>query len=167
MSKKDLPMTTAVRMLRDANVNFTPHFYKYEDKGGTKVAAESLQVTERETIKTLVMESDDGSGKKAPLIVIMHGDKEVSTKQLARFIGVKTVSPASEQAVTKYTGYIPGGVSPFGTKQKLPVYVESTIFNLSCIYINGGKRGFLVEIDPKILKNILPVTEVNVGIAEP
>ena len=115
-------------------------------------------------VKTIVMEGQDASNKKSAFLVLMHGDREVSTKQLARLLAVKTVTTASEAAVTKYTGYVAGGVSPFGTKQRLPVYVESTVLALDRMFINGGKRGFLVELNPTELRKVLELTEVEVAI---
>jgi Cys-tRNA(Pro) deacylase len=160
MSKIEIPVTAAVRHLRSKNVLFTPHFYKYEEHGGTKIASSSLSIPEHDTIKTIVMETD----YKQPLIVLMHGDMEVSTKQLARIIGVKHVEPCDERTADKHTGYIFGGTSPFGTRKQLPVYAEKSIFQLEKIYINGGKRGFLVEITPADLEKALPITKVEVGI---
>jgi Cys-tRNA(Pro) deacylase len=160
MSAIDFPVTTGVRFLRDQKILFTPHLYAYEPKGGTAVSARELGIEEHRIIKTLVMESDP----RTQFLVLMHGDKEVSTKQMARVLNVKSVSPSSEQTALRVTGYQVGGISPFGTKQKLPVYAEQTIFNLPTIVINGGKRGFLVEVDPATLKNALQVTEVNVAV---
>jgi Cys-tRNA(Pro) deacylase len=134
--------------------------YRYEEHGGTRHAAEMLQVPEHAVIKTLVMETDSYD----PFLVLMHGDCEVSTKQLARFLGVKRVSPCDAASAHKYTGYQVGGTSPFGTRKQLPVYVESTILALDKIYINGGKRGFLVEIDPQDLQKALPVKNVEAAI---
>ncbi|MDI6804321.1 MAG: Cys-tRNA(Pro) deacylase [Bacteroidota bacterium] len=155
MSKAETPGTAAVRYLREKKINFIPHFYKYEKHGGTKVASSSLNIPEHNTIKTIVMETDS----KQPFIVLMPGDMEVSTKQLARIISVKHIEPCDERTAEKHTGYIFGGTSPFGTRKQLPVYVEKTIFNLNKIYINGGKRGFLVKITPKDLENALPITK--------
>ena len=117
-------------------------------------------------VKTLVMEAQGDGPRRAPLLVVMHGDLEVSTRQLARHLGVKAVSPATEAGVEKYTGYAPGGVSPFGTRAALPVYVEETVLALGRAYINGGKRGFLVAIDPAILVTLLSAVPVRVGIRE-
>ena len=139
---------------------FVPHLYDYVEKGGTCESAKQLGVDEHTVVKTLVFETNE----KKPLIVLMHGDREVSTKNLARYIGVKSVEPASPDRASKLTGYLVGGTSPFGTRTKIPIYVERTIFDLDKIYINGGKRGFLVEIDPSILRDILKSEEVEVGI---
>ncbi len=156
----EYPVTTAVRSLREKKIDFKPHLYEYEEHGGTHLSAVTLGVPEHEVVKTLVFESDS----RKPFLVLMHGDREVSTKELARTIGVKRVVPGSEQAATRATGYVFGGTSPFGTRTAMPVYVEKSIFDLKRIYINGGKRGFLVEVDPGVLKTVLGVTEVEVAI---
>ena len=156
----DYPVTPAVRVLREKKIAFEPHLYEYEERGGTRRSAGELGVDEHAVVKTLVMETE---ARKA-LVVLMHGDREVSTKQLARRLGAKSVQPCSPDAAQKHTGYVVGGTSPFGTRARLPVYVERTIFDLPKIYINGGKRGFLVSIDPKILRDVLPVEEVEVAI---
>ena len=160
MGKPDYPMTTAVRALREKQIAFTPRLYAYEEHGGTRTSARELGVDEHTVIKTLVMESDP----KSPLIVLMHGDCEVSTKQLARALGVKQITPCTEAAVTRLTGYLTGGCSPFGTRTRIPVYAEATIFALPSILINGGKRGFLVEIAPKDILRVLDVTEVHTAV---
>ncbi len=138
----DHPITPAVRYLREKGVDFTPHLYDYVEKGGTRESAKQLGVDEHAVVKTLVFETNE----KKPLIVLMHGDRQVSAKNLARHIGAKSVEPATPERASKHTGYLVGGTSPFGTKTTMPVYVEKTIFDLDHIYINGGKRGFLVEI---------------------
>lgn len=143
---------------------FTPHFYNYLDRGGTRHAAVSLHIDEHAVVKTLVMEAERDAGGKRPLLVLIHGDLEVSTKQLARYLKVKTVSPASAAAVEKYTGYLPGGVSPFGTRSSLAIYVEQTVLDLEIIYVNGGKRGFLVAIRPSDMQGVLAAVPVAVGI---
>jgi Cys-tRNA(Pro) deacylase len=154
----DIPVTAAVRFLREKNVDFLPRIYKYVEKGGTAESAKQLNVDEHSVIKTLVFETNE----KTPLIVLMHGDREVSTKNLARHLGVKSVQPATAETASKVTGYQFGGTSPFGTRIKLPVYVERTILGLEQIYINGGKRGFLVEIEPAALRSLEPAV-VEVG----
>ena len=154
------PVTPAVRLLREKKVEFEPHLYNYEEHGGTRHSAASLQVDEHAVVKTLVMETD----ARQPLIILMHGDREVSTKQLARAIGARSVEPCNPQTAQKHTGYMVGGTSPFGTRTRMPVYVERTIFELPKIYINGGKRGFLVGIDPKVLREVLQVEEVEAAI---
>ena len=156
----DFPVTAAVRFLREKKIDFTPHLYNYVEHGGTSESAAQLGVDEHRVIKTLVFETNE----KKPLVVLMHGDREVSTKNLARLIGVKLVEPASADRATKWTGYIFGGTSPFGTKTRVAVYIESSIFDLDKIFINGGKRGFLVEIDPAAL-NILNAQQVDVAIS--
>jgi Cys-tRNA(Pro) deacylase len=156
----EYPITQAVRYLREKKVEFVPHFYDYVEKGGTAHSAEMLGVDEHAVVKTLVFETSE----RKPLIVLMHGDASVSTKELARYLKVKSVEPATPEKATKITGYLVGGTSPFGTKTRLPVYVERTIFELEKIYINGGKRGFLIEIAPRVLKEVLQVEEVEVGI---
>jgi Cys-tRNA(Pro) deacylase len=163
MKDRDTPVTAAVRVLRNAGVFFVPHFYDYIEHGGTKHAAASLGVNEHLVVKTLVMETQEAGRRKA-FLVLMHGDQEVSTKQLARFLGVKAVSPASEADVERNTGYIPGGVSPFGTRTSLTLYVEQTILDLATIYINGGKRGFLVEIQALELTRVLGAIPIRIGI---
>jgi Cys-tRNA(Pro) deacylase len=159
MSKTDYPVTPAVRMLREQKIDFEPHLYDYQEHSGTARSAAELGVDEHQVVKTLVMETD----RREPLIILMHGDREVSTKELARAVGVKTVAPCKPEVAQKHTGYMVGGTSPFGTRKRLPVYVERTIFELPKIYINGGKRGFLVSLDPQALKAALPVHEVAVA----
>ena len=156
----DYPVTPAVRLLREEKVAFEPRLYDYVERGGTRHSAEALGVDEHAVVKTLVMETD----AHKPLLVLMHGDREVSTRQLARALGVKSVHPCDFASAQKHTGYLVGGTSPFGTRARLPVYVERTIFELPVIYINGGKRGFLVEIAPGVLRDVLPVEEVEVAI---
>jgi Cys-tRNA(Pro) deacylase len=158
--KTDFPITPAIRVLRQHKLNFEPHIFEYVEKGGTKHSAEVLGVDEHAVIKTLVFETD----AKKPLIVLMHGDLQVSTKNLARHINVKTVSPVSPEKANKLTGYLVGGTSPFGVKTLMAIYAEKSIFQLSKIYINGGKRGFLVAIEPKVLREILLIQDVEVGI---
>lgn len=156
----DYPVTPAVRVLRERRVEFEPHLYEYEERGGTRASAEALGVDEHAVVKTLVMETE----ARRPLVVLMHGDREVSTKNLARHLGVKSVRPCDPQTAQKHTGYVVGGTSPFGTRARLPVYAERTIFELPRIYINGGKRGFLVSLDPQVLRDLLAAEEVEVAI---
>ncbi|MDI1240895.1 MAG: aminoacyl-tRNA deacylase [bacterium] len=156
----DFPITQAVRFLREKKVDFVPRLYDYVEKGGTRESAKQLGVDEHAVVKTIVFETNE----KKPLIVLMHGDQEVSTKNLARFLNVKSVEPATPDKASKWTGYIFGGTSPFGTRTKMPVYVEKTIFELDKIYLNGGKRGFLLEIDPAVIRTALDMAEVSVGI---
>ena len=160
MAKEKFPITLAVRELKAEQVEFTSHFYDYKEHGGTAVSARELGVDEHVVVKTLVMEDD---GKK-PLIVLMHGDLQVSGKQLARTINAKSVLPCSPETAQKHTGYLVGGTSPFGTRSAMPVYMEETILNLPRIYINGGKRGYLVGIDPNDAMRVLKPVLVKVGI---
>jgi Cys-tRNA(Pro) deacylase len=159
VTKEKPPVTAAVRALRAAGVPFTDHPYAYEEKGGTAVSARELRVDEHRVVKTLVME-DEG---KHPLVVLMHGDRQVSTKELARILGVKSVAPCSPETAHRHTGYIVGGTSPFGTRKALPVYMEETILSLPRIFINGGRRGYLIGIDPKDVARILKTVLVNVA----
>lgn len=154
------PITPAVRLLRDKKIAFTPHLYDYQERGGTRHSALSLGVDEHAVIKTLVMQTD----ARDPLLILMHGDCEVSTKTLARTIGAKSVQPCDPATAQKQTGYLTGGTSPFGTRSELPIYAERTIFCLPRIYINGGKRGFLIEIEPRVLRDVLNAQEVKVAV---
>jgi Cys-tRNA(Pro) deacylase len=160
MSKEKSPVTPAVRMLREFKVQFTEHPYKYEERGGTEVSARELGVDEHAVVKTLIMEDDS----KNPLIVLMHGDLEVSTKNLARLLNAKSIQPCEPDVAQKHSGYLVGGTPPFGTRKTMPVYMEETILSLPKIYINGGKRGYLVGIDPKELMRVLKPVLVRVGI---
>ncbi len=153
------PQTPATKVLEQHRVAHTNHLYDYEDHGGTKVSSRELNVPEHEVVKTLVMEDENAK----PLIVLMHGDLKVSTKELARQISVKKIEPCKPEDAQRHTGYLVGGCSPFGTKKRLPVYVEKTVLDLSRIYINGGRRGFLVGIDPRELVRVLSPTVVEVG----
>lgn len=149
-----------MRTLRDHGVEFTTHTYDYEEKGGTSASSRALGVPEHAVVKTLVMEDD----RKEPLIVLMHGDKQVSTKNLARSIGARSVTPCKPEIADKHSGYQVGGTSPFGTKRAMKVYAERTILDLPRIWINGGRRGFLVSLDPKELARVLTPTLVDVAI---
>jgi Cys-tRNA(Pro) deacylase len=160
MPKDKFPATQAVRFLKDKNVPFVLRLYKYQEKGGTEAAARELGVDEHLVVKTLVMEDDTGN----PLLILMHGDREVSTKALARTIGVKTVTPCTAEAANRHTGYMVGGISPFGTRKALRVFVEASILDLPKICINAGKRGFLAEISAADLKKVLNPIPVNVAI---
>lgn len=160
MTKEKTPITPAIRFLKKEKVDYTDHLYAYEEHGGTAVSARELGVDEHSVVKTLVMEDEN----KNPLIVLMHGDLQVSTKNLARFIGAKSITPCSPETATKHTGYLVGGTSPFGTRKSMPIYMEETIPDLPIIYINGGKRGYLVEIDPKEAVRVLKPALVKVGI---
>jgi len=160
MAKEKFPTTQAIRKLKEHGVHFSLYPYKYEEKGGTMAAATELNMDEHQVIKTLVMEGDKGD----PLLILMHGDKKVSTKALARVLGVKTVRPCDPQVAHRHTGYYLGGVSPFGTRKPLKIYVEASIMNLQKIYINAGKRGLLAEMSPGDLARIVNTIPVNVAI---
>ena len=148
---------SAIPVLKKHRVDFTEHEYRYEERGGTAASSRELGVDEHAVIKTLVMEDE----QKQPLIILMHGDREVSTKNLARQIGRKTVSPCSPDTAQRHTGYMVGGTSPFGTRKPLPVYMERTIADLDRLFINGGRRGFLVSMSPSDLIKILSPTLVD------
>ena len=160
MSKEKTPITPAVRHLRAAKIDFTDHLYAYEEKGGTAVSARELGVDEHCVIKTLIMEDEN----RNPLVILMHGDQQVSTKELARAIGVKQVTPCTPETAQKHTGYMVGGTSPFGTRRQMPVYMEADIAGLKRIYINGGKRGYLVGMAPSDLIRAVKPVAVTVGI---
>ena len=152
--------TGAITVLRKHNVAFTEHTYRYEERGGTAVSSRELGVDEHSVIKTLIMEDDD----KQPLVVLMHGDRDVSTKNLARQINRKTVSPCAPEIAQKHSGYQVGGTSPFGTRKEMPIYMERTIATLDRLYVNGGRRGFLVAMAPAELIRVLAPTPVDVSI---
>jgi len=160
VAKDKTPVTPAIRLLRQEQVAFTPHLYAYEERGGTAVSARELGVEERSVVKTLIMEDD----RKQPLIVLMHGDRQVSTKELARAIGAKAVVPCAPAVADKHSGYQVGGTSPFATRRAMPVYLEETILELPTIYLNGGKRGFLVGLAPQEVVRLLKPTLVRVAI---
>ncbi len=157
MNKHKAPVTPAIRQLRAHKVAFSDHLYRYESGGGTRVSARELGVDEHTVIKTLVMEDEN----KNPLIILMHGDCEVSTKTLARSIGVKAISPCKPDVADRHSGYQVGGTSPFGTRKEMPVYCEESIFDLERIYINGGKRGYLIALSPADLKRVLKPIPVS------
>ena len=160
MTTGKFSVTPAIRVLREHAVEFTAHEYAYEEKGGTAASARELGVPEHQVIKTLVMEDD----AKRPLIVLMHGDKQVSTKNLARAIGVKSVQPCKPEVADKHSGYQVGGTSPFGTRRAMPVFMQRTIAELPRIWINGGRRGFLIALDPREVVRVLAPTLVDVAI---
>ena len=160
MAKENTPVTAAVRMLRAEKVPFDDHLYPYEEKGGTAASSRELGIDEHAVIKTLVMEDD----RRRALIVLMHGDLQVSTKELARLMGVKQVSPCTAETAQKQSGYLVGGTSPFGTRLPMPVYMEESIASLPRLYINGGKRGYLVSMVPAELIKVLKPQLVTVGI---
>lgn len=152
-----LPVTMAIRALRAADVAFEPHTYAWEPRGGTAASSAALGVDEHVVIKTLIFEDD----KKAPLCILMHGDREVSAKNLARAIGAKTCAPCAPEVADRHSGYQVGGTSPFGLKRQMPIYMQRTILELPKIYINGGARGFLVELDPREVERVLKPTLVD------
>jgi Cys-tRNA(Pro) deacylase len=156
---KAAPVTAAVRVLRAAGIAYSEHLYRYVERGGTSVSASALGVDEHSVVKTLVMEDESA----APLIVLMHGDREVSTRNLARQTGRKSVTPCKPETASRHSGYQVGGTSPFGTRKKMPVYVEATILELGRIYINGGARGFLVGLAPDVLVGLLEASPVQVA----
>ena len=161
MSKDRLPVTNALRVLRQHGVAFTDHPYPYEERGGTAVSARELGVPEHQVVKTLIMEDD----RRQPMIVLMHGDREVSTKNLARHLGVKAVSPCAPAVADRHSGYQVGGTSPFGTKRAMPVYMQATIVELPRVYINGGRRGYLVGLAPADAIRVLKPTLVDMATA--
>jgi Cys-tRNA(Pro) deacylase len=154
------PSTAATRLLRERGVAYTEHLYRYEDKGGTAVSSRELGVDEHAVVKTLVMEDDRGE----PLVVLMHGDREVSTKALARQLGRRSIQICRPEVANRHSGYQVGGTSPFGTRRAMPICVERSVLDLPRIYVNGGSRGFLVGIDPADLVRVLGPTVVEVGI---
>ena len=154
------PVTGAIRVLRQAKIPFEQHLYDYTEKGGTAHSASELGVDEACVIKTLIMEDES----RKPLVVLMDGVHEVSTKNLARLVKAKTIVPCKPDVANKHTGYLVGGTSPFGTKKKMPVYMEQGLLDFETVYINGGKRGFLVSIKPQHIIDILKPTMVEVGI---
>lgn len=160
MAKDKTTGTPAVRVLRRGKVDFSDHFYPYEDKGGTSHPAKELGLDEHCVIKTLIMEDE----AKNPFIVLMHGDRQVSTKELARIIGVKSVSPCAPDTASRHSGYQVGGTSPFGTRKTMPIYMEASILDLPRIYVNGGRRGYLVGLAPHEVERVLKPIRVKVGI---
>jgi len=154
--------TQATVFLKANKVAYTVHEYDYVERGGTEVSAQSLGVTEHEVVKTLVMQDEDAK----PLIVLMHGDRKVSTKNLARQAGVKRVEPCKPDVAQRHSGYQVGGTSPFGTRKRLPVYMERSILELQQIYINGGRRGFLVKLAPQEIVRTLQPTLVEVALED-
>lgn len=160
MAKEKIPTTPAILALKAADAIYSLHPYAYEDKGGTRVSSQKLGVDEHCVIKTLVMEDETAK----PLIILMHGDKEVSTKALARLLGVKSISPCKPEVAHKHTGYLVGGTSPFGIKKPLAIYMEKTIAGLPEILINAGSRGVLAKMTSSELMRILKPHEVSVAI---
>jgi Cys-tRNA(Pro) deacylase len=159
MSKKGqhVSETPATQFLRRSGITFTEHVYDYVEHGGTEESSRQLGVPEHEVVKTLVMQDE----RAQPLIVLMHGDKQVSTKNLARQIGAKSVEPCKPEVAQRHSGYLVGGTSPFGTKRSMPVYVEASVLQLARICINGGRRGYLVGIEPAVLTQLLGANPVE------
>jgi Cys-tRNA(Pro) deacylase len=159
-SSQSAPETPATRFLRQHQTAFSTHLYAYEEHGGTRVSARELNVHEHAVVKTLIMEDES----RQPLIVLMHGDRKVSTKELARQAGRKQISPCEPAVAQRHTGYMVGGTSPFGTRKSMPVFMEQSILDLPLIYINGGKRGFLVGVHPHDIVRMLQPGLVNVAL---
>jgi len=156
------PVTPATAFLAEHGVEFTEHDYEYVEHGGTSVSSSALGVPEHEVVKTLVMQTEAGD----PLIVLMHGDRKVSTKALARIAGVKRIFAARPENAERHSGYLVGGTSPFGTRRRMPVYLERSVLNLPRIYINGGRRGYLLEMDSSELQRVLSPVLVDVALEE-
>lgn len=154
------PVTAAIRVLRAAGITFTEHLYAYEEHGGTRVSARELGVDEHAVIKTLVMQDE----RRAPLIVLMHGDMNVSTRNLGRACGARSIEPCEPAVAQRHTGYQVGGTSPFGLRRTMPVFVQRTVLDMPRLYINGGKRGFLIGIEPRVLVDLLQPTAVDVAV---
>ena len=154
--------TPAIAVLQKAGVAYTEHEFEYVEHGGTGHSSASMGVPEHQVIKTLVMEDEKGD----PLIVLMHGDRKVSTKELARQAGVKRITPCKPEVATRHSGYLIGGTSPFGTRKRMPIYLERSVTALPRIYINGGRRGYLVGMDPAELLRVLSPTLVEVALQE-
>ena len=163
MSKsKHISETPATQFLRRQGAAFGEHPYEYVDHGGTGESARQLGVPEHDVVKTLIMEDE----RAQPLVVLMHGDCSVSTKNLARQIGCKSVQPCKPEVAQRHSGYMVGGTSPFGTKKRMPVYVEATVLDLDRIYINGGRRGYLVSLDPKLLTALVDARPVECALPD-
>ncbi|MFC7517251.1 Cys-tRNA(Pro) deacylase [Herbaspirillum sp. GCM10030257] len=163
MAKKEhISETPATQFLRKQGIAFSEHPYAYEEHGGTTVSARELGVDEHHVVKTLIMQDEAAK----PMIVLMHGDRKVSTKNLARQIGCKSVEPCKPEVANRHSGFLVGGTSPFGTKKAMPVYVEQSILDLNRIFINGGRRGYLIGIDPKVIPAVLPAKPVNCALDE-
>jgi Cys-tRNA(Pro) deacylase len=157
MPRRHVSETPATQFLRRHRVAFTEHVYDHVDRGGTAESARQLGLPEHEIVKTLVMQDETG----APLVVLMHGDREVSTKMLARELGRKKIEPCKPEAAQRHSGYLVGGTSPFGTRKALPVFVEESVLALPRIYVNGGQRGYLVGIEPRLLVELLGARPVH------
>lgn len=157
---KKPPVTAAIRVLRANDVEYTPHLYDYVPQGGAQASSVALDVPLHQVVKTLIFEDELAS----PFVVLMHGDGRVNTGELARQLGVKRASPCAPEVAQKHSGYLVGGTSPFGTKREMPIYIEESILALEWILINGGKRGFMVQLDPDELNCVLVPEVVNVGL---
>jgi len=155
-----IPVTPAIRALRDDKVDFEPFLYRYEEKGGAAQSARELGKPLAQVVKTLILEDD----RRQPLVALMTGDREVSTKSLARLMGVKTVQPCKPEVAQKHSGYLVGGTSPFGLKKAMPIFMERGVLEHDRVYINGGKRGFLVGVDPREIVRVLEPTLVEIGV---
>jgi Cys-tRNA(Pro) deacylase len=160
MAKEKFPVTQAVRVLKGSGIPYSLHPYDYEEKGGTRRAAQELNVDEHQVIKTLVMEDET----REPVVVLMHGDRQVSTKALARAIQVKTLRPCDPEVAHKHTGYFVGGTSPLGLRKHLKIYFEASIADLPFIFINAGRKGLLARLSPQDLVRVLEAAPVNVAI---
>ena len=163
MAKKDhISETPATQLLKASKVSFTEHAYEYLEHGGALRSAEVLGVDPFMVVKTLIMQDQDAK----PLIVLMHGNRKVSTKNLARQIGVKSVEPCEPDVANRHSGYLVGGTSPFATRKAMPVFIESSILDLPRILINGGRRGYLVGIDPQVCVQLLAATTVQCALPD-
>ena len=159
MKKTATPATT---FLDGKGVEYTEHFYEYVEHGGTSVSSSALGVPEHEVVKTLVMETEAGD----PLVVLMHGDLKVSTKELARMAKVKRIFPCKPEVAQRHSGYLVGGTSPFGTRKRMPIYLQRSVLDLARIYINGGRRGYLLGMEPAVLTRVLEPVLVDVALEE-
>ena len=155
-------MTPATAFLAKHGVSFSEHSFEYVERGGTSVSSNALGVPEHHVVKTLIMENEKGD----PLVVLMHGDRKVSTKELARQAGVKRIAPCKPEDAQRHSGYLVGGTSPFGTRKRMPIYLERSVLELPCIYINGGRRGYLLGMDPAVLTRVLEPVLVDVALEE-
>jgi len=160
MAKDKHPVTQAIRVLKESGIPYTLHPYDYEEKGGTKRAARELKVDEHQVIKTLVMEDEN----KEPFVVLMHGDRQVSTKAFARALKAKTVRPCDPEVAHRHTGYFVGGTSPLGLKKPLKIYFEASIADLPFIFINAGRKGLLARLSPQDLVKALDAAPVNASV---
>lgn len=160
--EKHVSETPATQLLKKLGVTYTEHTYDYVDRGGARESARQLGVDLHQVAKTLIMEDEHGK----PLIVVMHGDREVSTKNLARQVGAKKIEPCKPEVAQRHSGYLVGGTSPFGTRKKMPVWVEAGLLALPTIYLNGGRRGYLIGVSPEILVSVLGASTVEAGIGK-